>query len=516
MSKPANKCWTLLVCFLLAVAIVAAYGQVRSHSFIDFDDPLYVTRNPSVQSGLTWQGIKWAFTTNQAYNWHPLTWMSHMLDCELFGLNPAGHHATSVLLHAINSVLLLLVLAAATDCFWASAFVAGLFALHPLHVESVAWASERKDVLSTLFWLLTMAFYVRYARRPRFATYVPVALAMALGLMAKQMLVTLPLALLLMDYWPLQRFPVGDKKHRQQGRFAGASFGDCCLEKIPLLGLSLAGSLVVYLVQDQAALVRASIPLGYRLGNALVAYAEYILKMCYPLGLGILYPHPERHLPLWQALVATCVLMCLSVAVIRLARSRRWLLVGWLWYLGTLIPVIGLIQVGLQAMADRYTYIPLIGPFIVIAWGSAELLSNRKHARAMAVAGSSIVLLVLAALTYRQVGYWQNSITLFEHTVAVTRNNDLLHYNLGQLLADEGKIEPAIEHFRQAVLIKPDQPTIHGKLGVLLMKQGRNNEAIEEFRQTLRYRRDDKDAQKQLSILLSRQKGSQPPANGPN
>ena len=518
MPDPTNRYRTLFICLALTVVILIAYWQVHSHSFIDFDDPLYVTENPNVRAGLTWQGMKWAFAASHAYNWHPLTWMSHMLDCQLFGLDPAGHHLTNVLLHIANSVLLLLVLTVATGRFWQGAFVAGLFALHPLHVESVAWVSERKDVLSTFFWLLTMWFYIRYARRPRPGAYLPVMLVFALGLMAKQMLVTLPFVLLLMDYWPLQRFPVPPKsRQRQQNGFRSASFGHCCLEKIPLLCLSLIASIIVYLIQNKVALVKSAavIPLGYRLGNALVAYAEYIFKMFYPVRLGVLYPHPERNLPLWQVLIAACVLLCVSAGVVRLARTRRWLLVGWLWYLGTLVPVIGLVQVGLQAMADRYTYVPLIGLFIIVAWGAAELLSRWKHARIAAMAGSLAVLSVLTVLTYLQVRYWQNSITLYEHTVAVTRNNDVMHYNLGQLLLQGGKIEPAIEHFRQAVIIRPDQPTVHQNLGVLLMRQGKNDEAIEQFRQVLKYRPDDKAAQQQLRILLSEQQKAQPSNSGP-
>jgi hypothetical protein len=506
MPDYKNKSRMLFISLALVLVTVITYWQIYRCGFIDFDDPLYVTENKIVQDGLTWQGIKWAFTTSHAYNWHPLTWLSHMLDCQLFGLNPAGHHLTNVLLHIANTILLFIVLATATGQFWQAAFVAGLFALHPLHVESVAWISERKDVLSTFFWLLTIGFYIRYAHKPRLIAYLPVIFAFALGLMAKQMLVTLPFVLLLMDYWPLQRFPEYRQSRRQrQKQLSYAPLFHCCMEKTPLLCLSIRASIIVYRIQDKVALVKSasSIPLSYRIGNALASYAEYILKMLYPIHLGILYPHPERNLPIGQVIIAACILLSLSVIIIYLSHTRRWLLVGWLWYLGTLVPVIGIAQVGLQAMADRYTYIPLVGIFIIVVYGAAELLSKLKCAKIAAIAGSAIVLSALSLCTHSQLRYWQNSIMLYEHTVAVTKNNDIMHYNLGRLLLDDGKIEQAIEHFRQSVTIKPDQPKIHKNLGILLMQQGRNNEAIEEFRRVLKYQPDDKTAQQQLQILLS-------------
>ena len=511
MTDYIQKYRSLLICFALSAAIVIVYWHVFNNSFIDFDDPLYVTKNASVQSGLTWQSIKWAFTTNQAYNWHPLTWLSHIIDCRLFGLEPAGHHFTSVLLHITNTMLLFLVLMLSTGSFWPAFFVAGLFALHPLHVESVAWISERKDVLSTFFWLLTMLFYIRYVHRPRLTAYLPVMLAFALGLMAKQMLVTLPFVLLLMDYWPLQRFPVtGKKQKRLNEQSAEATFSKCFAEKIPLLFLSLAASIIVYKIQDKVALVKSvsAIPFVYRIGNAIVAYVKYIIKMFYPIHLGVLYPHPGRNLPIWQAFAAACVLIFITGFVIRYARSRRWLPVGWFWFLGSLVPVIGLVQVGLQSMADRYTYIPLIGLFIIIAWGVAEIVTRYKHTKKAVVIVCLAALSGLSVLTYLQVGYWNNSMTLYAHTVKVTKNNDIMCYNLGQLYLREGNIEQAIKYFSDAVLIKPDQPTIHKNLGNLLMKQGRNNEAIEEFREVLKYSPNDKSVRQQLNTLLSIQRNA--------
>jgi tetratricopeptide (TPR) repeat protein len=504
MKRLPDKYQVVLVVFVLVVATLAVYWQVRGHDFIAFDDDLYVTANENVQTGLTWQTVKWAFTTNQAYNWHPLVWLSHMLDCQFYKLNPAGHHFTNVLFHIANTLLLLLVLNRMTGRLWPSAFVAALFALHPLHIESVAWVSERKDVLSTFFWILTMWFYVRYVQRPRFTTYLPIMFSLALGLMAKQMLVTLPFALLLLDYWPLERFALfSPKSTDHKGRFGETPLSRCFLEKLPLLALSAVASAIVFLVQSEATLVK-SIPLKYRIGNALVAYAEYIRKMLLPYDLGILYPHPETNLLLWKVFAAALLLACISILIILSFRSRRWLAVGWLWYLGTLVPVIGLIQVGLQAMADRYTYVPLIGLFIIISWAAADLLAKYRHRNIVLAAGAAAVLLPLAAVTYRQLSYWSDSITLYKHTVAVTANNDILHYNLGVLLVKEERFDEAVTHWTEAVRIRPDQRTIQKALekllarldtakklfnrGNVLAEQGEFDEAISCYTKSLQLR----------------------------
>jgi len=507
MHRTSGKYWAVCIYLALALTTLAVYWQVHTHDFIAFDDDLYVTANDNVQAGLTWQGVKWAFTTTHAYNWHPLTSISHMLDCRLFGLNPAGHHFTNVLFHIANTLLLFLVLNRMTGCLWRSAFVAALFALHPLHAESVAWVSERKDVLSTFFWILTMWLYIRYAERPRFIAYLPIMLALALGLMAKQMLVTLPFVLLLLDYWPLQRFtlPSQNPTH-QKSTFATASFSRCFLEKLPLLALSALASITVLLVQSKVALVKstAQIPLAYRFGNSLVAYAKYITKMFWPTHLGILYPHPATDLPLWQVFAAGLLLLSITIVVIRSFRTRRWLAVGWLWYLGTLVPVIGLVQVGLQQMADRYTYVPLIGLFIIIAWGPAELMGKRKYRNTLLAAAAVIILSALTILTWLQLPRWKNSIALYKHTVAVTANNDILHYNLGVLLARQGNIDEAIKHWSEALKIKPDQPTIHKNLAVLLTRQGDIDQAIEHYRHALKLRPKDKAAHNGLKNLLAR------------
>ncbi len=510
MNKISNKYYVPLICIALALINLAVYLQVLSHDFIDFDDDLYVTKNTNVQAGLTWQGIKWAFTTNQAYNWHPLTWISHMLDCQLYGLNPAGHHLTNVIFHIANTLFLFLVFKRMTGNLWRSAFVAALFALHPLHVESVAWVSERKDVLSTFFLLLTMWFYIRYTHHPRLADYLLVMLTMALGLMTKQMLVTLPLVLLLLDYWPLQRFTWPLKQKDRKGATATTSLSRCFVEKVPLLALSFIASLIVLHVQSKSALVRNTIqiPIALRTANAILVYTKYITKMFWPLHLGVLYPHPETNLQLWQVLAAGLPLLCITAIVFRLSRNRRWLIVGWLWYLGTLVPVIGLVQVGLQSMADRYTYVPLIGLFTIIAWGTAELIVKLKYKNIILAAGAGMVLLVLSVLTWLQLSHWKNSITLFEHTVAVTTNNDIMHYNLGSLLLQQGKADQTIKHWSEAVRIRPNQPTIHKNLALLFTQQGKNDEAIQHYRQALKYRPNDTAAYNNLKALLAIQKKS--------
>lgn len=500
MSKIPGKYRGYLICLGLALITLAVFLQLCSHDFIGFDDDLYITENTNVQNGLTWQGMKWALTTVQAYNWHPLTWLSHMLDCQLYKLNPAGHHLTNLLLHIINTLLMFIVFRKMTARLWPSAFIAALFALHPLHVESVAWAAERKDVLSTLFWLLTMWFYCYYVRNRRLITYLPVMICLALGLMAKQMLVTLPLVLLLMDYWPLERFSL-DWKNKKADK---ANFFRCLIEKLPLLALSVIASIVVFLVQANVALVKSSfvIPLRYRLANVLLAYMKYIRKMFWPIDLGILYPHPETNIQWWQVLIAGLLLAYISIVAIRNFRNRRWLIVGWLWYLGTLVPVIGLVQVGLQAMADRYTYIPLTGLFIIITYFAAELITARKYKPAITITAATVILLALTALTSLQLRHWKNSFTLYEHTIAVTANNDILCYNLGVLHLQQGYVDQAIKYWDHALKIKPDQPTLHKNLATLLAQNNKFDSAIEHYRQALTFSPNDKTARERLNELL--------------
>jgi len=485
----------LIAAILLAVTFVAFY-QTLGHDFIRFyDDDEYVVKNPMVSAGLTKEGIVWAFTKSHSANWHPLTWMSHMLDCRLYKLNPMGHHLTSLLFHIANVLLLFWVLTLMTRSLWRSGFVAALFAIHPLHVESVAWVAERKDVLSTFFWILTMLAYVWYVRRPGIGRYLLVALAFVMGLMSKPMLVTLPFALLLLDYWPLGRLRSGNARK-------------AVLEKAPLWGLSIASSIITYAVQQKAGAVAmlGQFPVAVRIGNALVAYVGYIVKMLWPSGLAFYYPRSGNPLAAWQVVGAIIVLVCISVFVIRAARKRPYLAMGWLWYLGTLIPVIGLIQVGSHAMADRYTYVPLIGLFIIVAWGVPEFLARRKPKEAPLLAILAvIVIVVLTVCTWIQVGYWKDGVTLYEHALACTTNNAMTHNNLGNVLFEQNEFAKAAEHFSAALEIDPKMAEARNNLGNALVKMGRVEEGIAQYREALRLMPNDTQAHFNLGIVFSNQ-----------
>jgi hypothetical protein len=508
MIQKPRKIFPALICLALASATFAVYWQVRNNDFIDFDDNLYVTENTNVQNGLTAEAIKWAFTTNQAYNWHPVTWLSHILDCRLFDLKPAGHHLVNLGFHVANTILLFIVLWLMTSAVWQSVFVAALFALHPLHVESVAWVSERKDVLSTFFWLLTIWFYIRYTRRPKFSTYIPVMVVFAVGLMAKQMLVTLPFVLLLLDYWPLNRFAELQNERKKKIISGKYSFLRCLAEKLPLLVLSFIACVIVLYVQFGAALVRSThqMPIVSRLGNAILAYVDYIAKMFYPVHLGILYPYPLTSPPLWKIAAGGGLLLCITIAAFHFSRNRRWLVVGWLWFIGTLVPVIGIVQVGLQAMADRYTYVPLIGLFIIISWGGAEFFEKARYRKVILAVSAGVILSLLSVLTYQQVSRWKDSVTLFGYTAAETKDNDIMHFNLGRLLLVRGDTEGAISHWTEAVRIKPDQPTIHKYLAELFTQRGDIEKAIKEYREALKYKPGDALARENLRKLLEQRK----------
>jgi len=506
MSKPLKR---VLVSACLAAVTLAVFWQVLDHDFTTFyDDGEYVTENRHVQSGLTRDAITWAFTSVHSANWHPLTWISHMLDCQLYGLNPEGHHLTSLLLHTANVVLLFLILARMTGSLWRSGFVAALFAIHPLHVESVAWISERKDILSTFFWMLTMLAYVRYAECPRFGRYALVVLLFALGLMAKPMLVTLPFVLLLLDYWPLGRFKSkGDAKD-------GPGWSKLLLEKIPLLALSAASCAVTCLAQRRGGAVGSfeDFPSGVRIANALVAYMGYIVKTVWPRCLAVFYPHPEDTLPVWQVAGAGFLLICVSILAIRAGRRHPYLPVGWLWYLGTLVPVIGLVQVGGQAMADRYSYVPLIGLFIVIAWGIPDLLMRgadnvpaAQRGTALLVIPAGVTIAALMVCTWFQLAHWQNSITLFEHALTCTKSNYVAHDCLGLAFASQGKLDEAAAHYREALGIAPEYASAYNNLGVVLARQGKLEEAVKEYRQAIRVRPEFADAHYNLGKALALQ-----------
>lgn len=485
----------LLISLLLTFAALVVFWQLADHEFVNFDDELYVTRNSHVQAGLTYQGLVWALTTTHVGNWHPLTWLSHMLDCELYGLNPGGHHFTSLLLHIANTLLLFVVLKRMTGALRRSVFVAALFALHPLHVESVAWVAERKDVLSTFFWILTMGVYVRYVERPGLNGYLLVLLSFALGLMAKPMLVTLPFVLLLLDYWPLGRFQFGQSSDDSNSQsHESINFSNqrslifrLVLEKAPFFALAAVSGVVTFLVQQGGGAVCSLdvLTLDIRVANAMVSYVSYMEKMIWPHHLAVFYPHPGSSLPMWQAAGAGLLLLSVSGLVVRAARRYPYLLTGWLWYLGTLVPVIGLVQVGGHAMSDRYTYVPLIGLFIIMAWSVPDLLSRWRYRNIGLALAAGALLSAFMICTTVQVRHWQNSVALFEHTLDVTANNWLAHNNMGIALARRGKFDEAIAHYSETLRIKPNYARAYNNRGIVLAVQGKTAQAIAHFREAL-------------------------------
>lgn len=436
----------ILLAGTLALLTLAAFLPSLWNGFVNLDDALYVTGNRVVMKGLTWEGLAWVRTANVANNWHPLTMLTHMLDCELFGLNAAGHHGTSLLLHLGNVLLLFEVLRRMTGSPWRSAAAAGLFGLHPLRVESVAWVAERKDVLSALFWILAMGAYGRYVREPSAKRYLPVVLAMALGLMAKPMVVTLPFALLLLDAWPLGRLRLGETGWTRR-------LGRLIVEKLPLFALSAVGSLVTLRYQTTSLVSLEVFPWSMRLANVAVGYATYLGKTVLPRNLAVFYPIPLA-IPAWKALGAAALILVLTALALWKARKAPWFLVGWLWFLGTLVPVIGIVQVGRQAMADRYTYIPSIGLSLAICWGISTLAASRRW-RPVLAGASVLALLVLTALTWAQVRHWSNSVTLFRHALAVTQGNYVAHVALARTLASKGDWTGAAEQFRGALALRP-------------------------------------------------------------
>jgi len=528
----------LLICFVLITAILISFWQVKDFDFINLDDLQYVTENPAVQSGLTMKGIAWAFSTTYASNWHPLTWISHMLDVQLFGLKPGWHHLVNVCFHIVNTILLFLILNRMTRALWPSAFVAALFALHPLHVESVAWIAERKDVLSTFFWMLTMGAYVFYVEKPDTKKYLLTLLFFALGLMAKPMLVTLPFVLLLLDYWPLGRLQIqtlsgrdssgtldanipktkkkkpqktaahnhAETKKALQPPVQRPALPALIKEKIPFFALSAVSAIVTLYAQKKGGAVGSLdiLPFHARMANAIVSYADYIEKMIWPRNLAVFYPHPGIP-PGWLVLGSALTLLIITVLVLRSAKRSPYLVTGWLWYLGTLVPVIGLVQVGLQAMADRYTYVPLIGLFMMIAWGIFELTRKWPHQKILLVASTGVILLILMFGTWSQARYWQNSLSLFGHAIRVTADNYVAHNNLGVALARIGEKEKAAFHYSEAIRMKPNFENAHYNLGNYLASQGRTGEAIVQYSEAIRIKPNYSKARNNLGAMLASQ-----------
>jgi len=503
MSKLLHRHRHLLVALLLAIITLASFWRVLGCGFINYDDTSYVTLNRHVQAGFTKGAVKWAFTARYEATWQPLVWLSYMLDHQLYGLKPYGYHLTNLLLHIANTLLLFLVLGRMTKSLWRSAFVAALFAIHPLHVESVAWVAERKDVLSGLFWMLAMWAYVSYASRGGAWRYVLVTLALGLGLMSKPMLVTLPFALLLLDYWPLRRFTPGT------GR-AGPGW-KLVWEKAPLFALAAASSVVTYVVQQEQGALSSlrQIPLGVRVANSFLAYAQYIRKMFWPHDLAVIYPHTMMSSPsVYRLIGAILLFLCLSALAVHAWRQRPYLAVGWLWYLGTLVPMIGIVQTGAHALADRFTYIPLIGIFIMIAWGVPDLLVSARVDRRYSRAPAVLAVLVTAALvvcTRVQVSYWRSSITLFRHALRVTTGNYVAHNCLGQALGVQGKTDQALSHLYKALAIQPTYSPVHRNLGSILLRQGRLDESIAHLHEALRLNSNDPVAHCDLGVALSGQ-----------
>jgi tetratricopeptide (TPR) repeat protein len=537
----------LVVHLLLVAATLAVFAQTVGFEFVSYDDERYVTENAPVKRGLTAGGVGWAFGSGTE-NWHPLTWLSHMLDVEIYGLDPAGHHATNVALHVLNALLLFGVLQTMTRATWRSAFVAALFAVHPLHVESVAWVSERKDVLSTAFGLLSLWAYVAYARRGGAGRYLLAASSLALGLMSKAMLVTLPLLFLLLDYWPLRRIrPAKGAPEPEDPACRPRSPRTLLLEKLPLLALSAAAGVITLLFQRGAGAVGSEqvLPVYLRAANAVVSYVIYLSKAFWPVDLCIHYPHPYvpgtggTPFAEWQVAGAAALLLAISALAVR-AKRAPYALVGWLWYLVGLLPAIGLIQVGTQGMADRYTYVPLIGIFIAITWGGADLAMRLGRRRGWILpvgrAAATAVLAASIACAFFQTRHWRDSEALFEHALSVTPNNSTIHLDLGFALQLRGRIDEAIHHYRRALEVKPDYalahlnlgsalarrgeldlairhlrraleitpefPKAHSNLGSALRAQGRLDEAIDHYRHALRFRPDNALAHVNLGNAL--------------
>ena len=479
-AKSSIRRQVLGVCFFLVVITWLVFGQTVRYDFVNYDDNEYVYANPAITSGLTPQGITYAFSGRHARNWHPLTTLSHMLDCQLWGVRAGGHHLTNLVLHTIAVVLLFLVLKQMTGAIWQSTFVAALFAIHPLRVESVAWISERKDVLSAIFFMLTLGAYFHYARSPSLGRYVTMSIMFALGLLSKSMLVTVPFILLLLDYWPLERFG---------GR---SSIKRLVLEKIPLLALSAAGGFVTLWVQQSSVARTEQLPLVSRIGNGLVSCVIYVKQMIWPVGLAVFYPHPGDQLPVWEVGLAIVLLGLVSAGVIALRHKRPYLVTGWFWYLTMLVPVIGLIQVGSQAHADRYTYLPQIGLYLLLAWAITDALTSPFQRRILA-ATASVAIIALAWCAHIQASYWRNGESLWGHALAVTSWNFMAHDGLGECLANRGHLDEAIDQFQLALNIAPGYREIETNLMLALTKKGRTDEAITHLQALLK--EDPNDAQ---------------------
>jgi tetratricopeptide (TPR) repeat protein len=536
--KISRRWLRLGICISLAVLTWVVFGQLLQYDFINYDDPRYVYENTNITNGLTIGGIAWAFTHIHSMNWHPLTTISHMLDCQLYGLKPGAHHFTNVLLHSIVAILLFLVLQqmtggpSRTGSIWRSAFVAAVFAIHPLRVESVAWIAERKDVLSGVFFMLTLLTYIRYVRVPSIGHYLTVIFMFALGLMCKPMLVTLPFVLLVLDYWPLKRVRSQNSELRSQRNLLAL-----VVEKLPLVALSVVSSVVTFAAQRGAVGWTEQLPVLARINNAVVTYAAYMWQMLWPVKLAVFYPHPEGRLPLWEIIVCFLLLIGITAAAVVLRKARPYFITGWLWYVGMLVPVIGLVQVGWQGRADRYTYLPQIGLYIAITWGIADVTAAWRWQREILTAGTAIVVALLSWRASVQTSYWRDSETLFTHALAVTSNNDVAENNLGIVYLQKGRLDAAISllqaavdlradnspaqenlakallqkgqvseallHYRKLLELQPDNMEVHNIVGTVLIQQGRISEAVEEWQKVLLIQPDNGNALSNLAWVFA-------------
>ncbi|HLW35217.1 MAG TPA: tetratricopeptide repeat protein [Chthoniobacterales bacterium] len=527
------------VCIGLIAITWAVFGQTARYGFVNYDDPAYVSENPHVQAGLSWNNVVWAFTHVHSHNWHPLTTMSHMLDCQLFGLKPGAHHVVNVLLHSASAVLLFWALLAFTGNvaagigdagpdqrsrlqlnLWRSAFVAAIFAIHPLHVESVAWISERKDVLSGLFFMLTLLAYARYARKPTLARYATVTLLFACGLLSKPMLVTLPVVLLLLDYWPLGRMrnakgeARSEKRREQSGKgkmgfvsttqplnSSTSSVRGLVVEKIPLFVLAIGSAVATLIAQRGGILEVARLPLSWRIGNAATVYLIYIWQMIWPQNLAVIYPHPGQ-LPFWETAAAGALIIFLTAFVFIARKRAPYLLTGWLWYVIMLIPVIGLVQVGSQAHADRYTYLSQIGIYIAVVWGIADLLQSFRYRREIFSTAAPVIIAALGWRSWVQTGYWHDTERLWNRTIAVTGQNDFARFALGEYLLKVHRLDEAITQFETVLAGHPKDPDMNFQMGCALMEKGEASRAITYFQTSLKFKPQNSDAETNLGNLL--------------
>jgi protein O-mannosyl-transferase len=498
LGKPDRGWVAACICVCLALLTWGVFAQTLRHDFVNYDDPIYVYQNTRITSGSSLTNVVWAFTHVHSENWHPLTTITHMLDCQLYGLKAGWHHFTNVLFHTVAVVLLFLALQRMTGALWRSAFVAALFAVHPLHVESVAWIAERKDVFSGIFFMLTLLAYFHYTRGTSIGRYLILALVVALGLMSKPMLVTLPFVLLLLDYWPLGRF---------QARRAGGrgQLSQLIAEKIPLIVLSAVSSIVTFLAQRGAIGWTEQLPVSARISNAIVTYLVYIWQMLWPAKLAVFYPHLENRLPMWTITLAVIVLVGITIAAFLLRKRAPYMIVGWFWYLGMLVPVIGLVQVGWQGHADRYTYLPQIGLYIAVTWTMTDLSASWRFQRIVLTASAALLVAALSWRAWVQTSYWRDSETLFTHALAVTSNNDVALNNLGIIFLDKGQLDEAISKLQAAIDLRPENGPAHDNLAKALLQKGRLAEAMVHYRKFLEIEPGNVEARNTLGTALIQQ-----------